>query len=182
MKNYFTLKMIIARQIVVLYLIVMLFPFGLDMLNLLFTKVLFKYIGNATYVSEIKGTPEEVKIVKNSLDFFNNLCNNNRVIKFEKPKGLYSRPVIITVREFNEGFELNLEGYTRPYLFHPTIDLRSRMDDPKEFKETIIHEMMHVYFIGHSDNYCDLMYYADTTCISTANIKEYCLYLEKELQ
>lgn len=130
-------------------------------------------VARQTYVANIYGDPIMVGMVKDSLDYFNHL-GNNEVIDYEPKYGKYSRPVTITVKEFSGFWEVGLAGYANLDLDHCTIYVDQDEPDALEFRKTVIHEYLHCVGYDHTANKEDVMYKAATPGInSDISIKKY---------
>jgi len=128
---------------------------------------------NQTYIADIKGDPIMVSMVKESLDYFNRL-GNNEVIDYEKKFGDYSRPVTIYVKSFTGFWEVGLAGYANIDLDHCIVYVDQDEPDVLEFQKTVIHEYLHCVGYDHVNDRKDVMYKAATPGInSDLSIKHY---------
>lgn len=130
-----------------------------------------------TYVKDIIGSPRDVARVRKALEFFNSLSDTKDIVSFTHPGSLVARELTITVREPIEFIEMGLAGLTYPRFLYPEIIIFPSGNE-RDFLETVIHEYLHVFAYGHTDDQCDLMYKSTSFCIGNQNIKDYALKLQ----
>lgn len=117
-----------------------------------------------TYIKTIDLPSKEQIAVFNTLQQFNGITEGKSV----KYSG--KRPIIITmVDEFESPTIL---GKAMPTIFSCNIELRKGLPIPL-LKKVFIHEYVHCFGIGHTNDPCDLMYPTMNKCTTDDNIKKY---------
>lgn len=139
------------------------------------------YIQRRSYIKEIKGDMQSVNSTKKSLDYFNSLGNSS-IVKYEEPDTLFTRPIIIEVRDFTmlENF-LGYAGFAVPTPFECKITIQP-FSDITMFEQVLIHEYLHCMgYLRHSNARNDIMY-PSYRPVTEDNIKKYANELEDSIK
>lgn len=137
-----------------------------------------------SYVVSITGDYLDVQLVKKHLDNFNTI-GHNRILRFEKLR-TNDRPITIEVRVLGKDFYENLNkdsllGYTISLEDKCTIVLVNDMPLEQQFRDVIIHEILHCYSYEHTKDPNDLMYPYNNFNDYSLSIEKYAKELEKRM-
>lgn len=132
-----------------------------------------------SYIAEIKADFINTNLVKKHLDIFNEY-GHNQIVRY-KPEEAFSkpRPITIEVRKLGVDFyeELNKDGilaYASSDESSCKIIIREDLYTEIQFRDTLIHELLHCYEYDHKNwDEKDLMYYEDNENDKLPSIKKY---------
>lgn len=145
-----------------------------------------KLIRNS-YIADIQGDFLDMNLVKKHLDKFNEL-GHNVVVKYKVSSDMDKpRPITIEVRALGKTFyeELNkyaILAYATSRVDSCTIVLRNDMVTEIQFRNTLIHELLHCYLYDHTKDKKDLMYYSENNEDLAPSIKKYAEELEQRIK
>lgn len=123
-----------------------------------------------SYVDTIQGNDAEVRLIKNTLQQFNDLTSVDIV-----PNNGYRPIKIVVIEDFIDNAFLAGTTVGRAHVLYQKCDIqlaRKQLRTEYDFKMTLLHEYLHCFGYEHVDNSKDLMY-KYTNTVSKKSIDEY---------
>lgn len=131
-----------------------------------------------SYISSIKTVSYTKDDYAMTFAYFNTLADYSLI----KVKGLRA----VTIEE-DDAFldKTDVEGSQTLGLticgtFSCKVYIRSNMN-PQMFREVLLHEMVHTYGFGHTNDKFDLMFFSNSDILRDGNIKEWALRLKDRI-
>lgn len=144
-------------------------------LGLMLSQVTFDAYGmmffDETYIAQIQTPSYSNNLTMEILEEFNAM-GGGKIVSFSPIKN--GRPVTITEVDPED----NILGSTLPAFTKCTITIRKGLPYA-EYRETLLHEYLHCYGVGHTNDKRDLMYWAMIPVDKDANIKYHAEKLRK---
>ena len=173
-------KKFVVTWVLILSIIAQMMPIIGMVAEVVYDRAVWPRILKETYIAEIKGDPTEKAIIKDALDYFNNMADG-KIIRYDKSESYFARPVTLEMHDFEKDlFFNNLDGLTFVKSDSCKIQVRPT-SNPVEFKQVLIHEYLHCMGYDHIDNPEDVMYPSYSE-VKEENLKKYAEELKKKLE
>lgn len=141
-----------------------------------------------SYISDIKGDLFNSSLAKKHLDKFNEYGHNS-IVKYE-PNAVAGipRPIVIEIRKLDQNFyekfnENRMLAYATPLEEKCTIVIRDDLRTEIQFRDTLIHELLHCFEYLHNErDDKDLMYPEDNSENKLPSIIKYAKEIEERIK